>query len=242
MKQKFKSKIIYKSSKRFFDFGLSVLGLLLISPLFLIIIILLKFTGEGEIFYLQERVGLNNKPFKIYKFATMQKNSALIGNKTLTVRNDPRITKMGHFLRMTKINELPQIINVIKGDMALVGPRPLLQNSFEKYTHEVQKVIYKNRPGITGLGSLVFRDEELLVTKYKELGKDPVEYYRTYIYPHKGALEQWYYNNCSISVDFKILFLTFWSLIKPNSQLVYKTLRNLPVKPNSLTVEGIINL
>lgn len=233
---------MYAFIKRTADLLLSTLGLIVISPLFLVIMIVLKFTGEGEIFYLQERVGLHNKLFNIYKFASMQKNSALIGNKTLTVRNDPRITKVGQFLRMTKINELPQILNVIKGDMALVGPRPLLPKSFSNYTQEVQNVIYKNRPGITGLGSLVFRDEELLVTKYKELGKDPVAYYRTYIYPHKGALEQWYYYNCSALVDFKILFLTFWSLVNPKSQLVYKTLNNLPVKPDSLTVAGIQKL
>ena len=233
---------MYAFIKRTADLLLSTLGLIVISPLFLVIMIVLKFTGEGEIFYLQERVGLHNKLFNIYKFASMQKNSALIGNKTLTVRNDPRITKVGQFLRMTKINELPQILNVIKGDMALVGPRPLLPKSFSNYTQEVQNVIYKNRPGITGLGSLVFRDEELLVTKYKELGKDPVAYYRTYIYPHKGALEQWYYYNCSLTVDFKILFLTFWSLVNPKSQLVYKTLNNLPVKPDSLTVAGIQKL
>lgn len=232
----------YYFLKRTADLLLSLLGIFVISPLFVVLAILLKCTGEGEIFYLQERMGLNNKPFKIYKFATMLKNSALIGNKTLTVRNDPRITKVGHFLRMTKINELPQIINVIRGDMALVGPRPLLVKSFEKYTPEVQNVIYKNRPGITGLGSLVFRDEELLVTKYKELGKDPVQYYRTFIYPHKGALEQWYYYNCSAMIDFKILFLTFWSLVNPKSQLVYKALKNLPVKPDSLTLAGIQKL
>lgn len=203
---------------------------------------MLKFTAEGEIFYLQERMGLNNKLFNIYKFATMLKDSPNLGNKTLTVRNDPRITKVGQFLRITKINELPQILNVIKGDMSLVGPRPLLPKSYEKYTVAVQNVIYKNRPGITGLGSLVFRDEELLVTKYKELGKDPIEYYKTYIYPHKGTLEEWYFYNCSILVDIKILFLTFWSLLNPKSQLVYRTLRNLPLKPDSLTEAGIQKL
>lgn len=225
--------------KRTFDFLLSLFGLLLISPFFLIIMLILKFTGEGEIFYFQERMGQNKKPFYIYKFATMLKDSPNMGNKTLTVRNDPRITKFGQFLRITKINELPQILNVIVGDMSLVGPRPLLIKSFEKYAPQVQDVIYKNRPGITGLGSLVFRDEELLVTKYKELGKDPVEYYRNYIYPHKGALELWYYYNCSAIVDLKILFLTFWSLVNPKSHLVYKTLQNLPAKPDSLTVAGI---
>ncbi|WP_107040055.1 sugar transferase [Brumimicrobium mesophilum] len=237
-----KNSIFYSFIKRSFDFIVSLLGLLVISPLFLVIIVLLKFNGEGEVFYLQERLGRKNKPFFIYKFATMLKDSANIGNKTLTVRNDPRITKVGKFLRMTKINELPQILNVIKGDMALVGPRPLLLRSFQNYTPEVQSIIYKNRPGITGIGSLIFRDEELLVTKYRDLGKDPKEYYRKYIFPYKGALEQWYYKNCSITVDFKILFLTFWSLVNKDSQLVFRSLKNLPKKPASLTVSGVSKL
>ncbi|HTN67878.1 MAG TPA: sugar transferase [Dysgonamonadaceae bacterium] len=233
---------VYPIVKRTFDFLVSFIGLVCLGPLFVIIMVILKLTGEGEIFYLQERMGLNNKPFYIYKFATMLKDSPNMGNKTLTVRNDPRITKVGRILRITKINELPQILNVIKGDMALVGPRPLLVKSFQNYTPEVQAVIYKNRPGITGLGSLVFRDEERLVTAYKKLGKDPVQYYRTYIYPYKGALEQWYYHNASLLVDFKILFLTFWSLVNSNSEMVYKTFNNLPVKPASLTLSGIKEL
>ncbi|MBA6153388.1 sugar transferase [Gelidibacter maritimus] len=232
----------YSFLKRALDLLLSLFGLLLLSPLFLVIIIILKLTGEGEVFYLQKRMGFNNQTFFIYKFATMLKDSPNIGGKTVTVRNDPRITKFGKLLRMTKINELPQIINVVKGDMALVGPRPLLVASFKKYSLEVQNVIYKNRPGITGIGSLIFRDEELLVSTYKELGKDPLVYYKTYIYPYKGALEQWYYNHCSLHVDFKILFLTFWSLVSPNSELVYKTFKNLPSKPESLTVAGIKKL
>lgn len=232
----------YLIVKRIIDIILSALGLLFISPLFLVIMGILKVTGEGEIFYLQERMGLNNKPFRIYKFATMLKDSPKLGNKSLTVRNDPRITKVGKLLRLTKINELPQIINVIKGDMTLVGPRPLLEASFAKYAPEVQNVIYKSRPGITGIGSLIFRDEERLVTSYKELGKDPLEYYITYIYPYKGALEQWYYQNASLMVDFKILFLTFWSLINSNSQIVFKSFKNLPSKPNSLTLSGIKEL
>lgn len=232
----------YLLVKRTFDLIVSLFGLILILPLFLVIMILLKFTGEGEIFYLQERMGLNNKPFYIYKFATMLKDSPNMGNKSLTVRDDPRITKIGRILRITKINELPQILNVIKGDMALVGPRPLLASSFAKYTPEVQNVIYKSRPGITGIGSLIFRDEERLVTTYKELGKDPLEYYKNYIYPYKGALEHWYYQKCSILVDFKILFLTFWSLVNSNSELVYKSFKDLPSKPESLTLSGIKKL
>ena len=229
----------YPIFKRTFDLVASLLGLLVISPIFLTIMVILKFTGEGEVFYLQERMGLNNKPFFIYKFATMLKDSATMGHKTLTVRNDSRITKVGKFLRITKINELPQIMNVIKGDMALIGPRPLLVHSFAKYTSEVQEVIYKNRPGITGIGSLVFRDEELLVTEYKAKGKNPSDYYTSFIFPYKGALEQWYFANCSLVVDFKILFLTFWSLVQSDSELVYKTFKNLPSKPEGLTLRGI---
>lgn len=233
---------LYPIIKRTFDLLASILGLLVISPLFLVIMVVLKLTGEGEIFYLQERMGLHNKPFFIYKFATMLKDSANMGHKTLTVRNDPRITKVGRLLRITKINELPQILNVIKGDMALIGPRPILVKNFVNYTPEVQEVIYKNRPGITGLGSLIFRDEELLVTAYKSKGKNPSEYYSTHIFPYKGALEQWYYINCSLTVDFKILFLTFWSLVNRNSEIVYKTFNNLPVKPPALTLSGVQEL
>ena len=107
---------------------------------------------------------------------------------------------------------------------------------------KVKDVVCKNKPGITGIGSLIFRDEELLVTTYKNLGKNPSEYYKEHIYPYKGSLEEWYYYNKSIRVDFKILFLTFWSLVNRNSQGVYKTLKNLPKKPNSLTLEGIHDL
>lgn len=232
----------YSSLKRTSDVLLSLTGILVLTPLVLPIILILGITGEREIFYRQERIGLNKKPFYIYKFATMLKNSSNIGDKSLTVRNDPRITTIGKFLRITKINELPQILNVLKGDMSLIGPRPLLSKSFDLYTVNVQNLIAQNRPGITGLGSLVFRDEELLVTKYKERGKDPSEYYENYINPHKGELEEWYFYNCSTSIDLKILLLTFWSLLNPKSQLVYKKLRKLPVKPDALTLKGVQKL
>lgn len=237
-----KNSVMYHTLKRSFDFLVALIGLLIIAPIFVVVVIMLKLTGEGEIFYLQERIGLNNKPFFIYKFATMLKDSANLGNQSLTVRNDPRITKVGKVLRITKINELPQILNVIKGDMALVGPRPLLKKGFQNYKAEVQSIIYTKRPGITGIGSIVFRDEELLVTTYKDLGKNPSEYYKTYIFPYKGVLEYWYAQNSSLVVDFKILFLTFWSLVNSDSQLVYKAFKNLPPKPESLTVAGIQNL
>jgi len=233
---------MYPYLKRFFDLLFSGIGLLLISPIFLIIIVLLKLSGEGEVFYFQERIGHQFKLFNIWKFATMLKNSPNMGNKTVTLRNDPRITTMGKYLRITKINELPQIINVIKGDMSLVGPRPLLYKSYKKYSPEVQEVIYKNRPGVTGLGSLIFRDEEKLTSAVKELGGEPLDYYKEYIYPYKGALEFWYYQNISFFTDLKILFLTFWQILSPDSQLVFKVFDQLPERPKELTTEGIANL
>lgn len=231
--------IFYLFFKRTLDLFFSLLGLFILSPLFLLIILILKNTAEKEVFYLQERMGLNNNPFYIYKFATMVKNSQYIGSKTVTLRNDPRVTRFGKFLRISKINELPQILNVIKGDMSLVGPRPLLTSSFKKYTTEIQEIIYKNKPGITGLGSLIFRDEELLVSTYKDLGKDPLFYYKHYVYPYKGKVELFYHRNLSFLLDMKILFLTFFSLFNPNSNIVFKIIKGLPLKPEALSVNGI---
>lgn len=230
---------MYRLIKRFFDIIFSCSGLILLLPIFIPIIILLKFTGEGEIFYRQERVGFKNNKFGILKFATMLKDSANIGTGLVTVRSDPRITPLGSFLRMSKINELPQIINVLVGDMSFVGPRPLPESSVVKYSQEVRENLYQNKPGITGIGSLLFRDEEKLVTAYKNLGRDPLEYYRSYIYPYKGALEMWYHKNISFFTDISILFLTFWSIVKSDSQLVYKVLKGLPKKPQELSVSWI---
>src|SRR5690554_3701357 len=233
---------MYKYFKRLMDLSVSLIILIILFPFFLIIGILLKFSGEGEIFYSQKRVGYNNMPFNILKFATMLKDSPNMGNKTLTVRDDPRITKIGKYLRLTKVNELPQIINVLKGDMSFVGPRPLLNTSVLKYSKEVQDIIYKNKPGITGLGSVVFRDEEKLVSEVLKLGGNPMEYYGLYIYPYKGQLEKYYYSNISLTTDFKILIATAWILLFKKSNLIYKFFSDLPPKPESLTIYGISKL
>ncbi|MER2510898.1 MAG: sugar transferase [Nitrosomonas ureae] len=230
---------MYGIIKRTADFLLSLLGLLVLLPLFILIIVLLKLTGDHEVFFFQERIGLNRRSFLMCKFATMIKNSSSIGNKTVTVRNDPRVTKVGRALRFTKFNELPQLFNVIKGEMSLVGPRPLPPASFEKYTQEIQSIIVQNRPGVTGLGSLVFRDEEKLVSEYRNLGKDPLEYYRENIYPYKGALEAWYIAHKSVLTDCKILILTFWSLIHIKSDMVYSWFQDIPARPYELTMEGL---
>ncbi|MBK9150489.1 MAG: sugar transferase [Saprospiraceae bacterium] len=233
---------MYHIVKRFFDLFFSLLGLSVLIPVIIPIMILLRMTAEGEVFFFQERMGYLNRKFGILKFATMLKDSPNMGTKSITVRNDPRITTIGRFLRISKLNELPQIINVIKGEMSLVGPRPLPVTSFDKYSPEVKEILYRNRPGITGIGSLVFRDEEKLVSAAKIHGLGPMEYYRNYIYPYKGALEVWYNNHISFYTDFMILLLTFVSLIHKDSDLVFKIFKTLPPKPESLTLTGIQKL
>ena len=121
---------MYKSSKRFLDITVSLFALTVLFPLFVPIMIILRVTAEGEVFYFQERIGLKNSRFHIWKFATMLKNSMNMGSGSITLKNDFRVTSIGKFLRKTKINELPQIINILKGDISLVGPRPLVTKTF----------------------------------------------------------------------------------------------------------------
>lgn len=212
--------------------------LLLLSPLLLPAILLLRLTAEGEVFYFQKRIGYKNKPFNIWKFATMLKNSPNMAGGEITLRRDPRITTVGHYLRLTKINELPQIANVLMGDMSMVGPRPLMPVSFEQYSPEVQARVYNSPPGITGIGSVIFRDEERLVT---EAGIPPREFYQKYIFPYKGALELWYQDHQSFRVDLLLLFLTAWVIFFPNSLLPYRIFRDLPSRPEGMVAPKGIN-
>lgn len=216
---------MYKIVKRLIDLVIACIALILLSPLLLPVIIILLFTGEREVFYFQERVGYKNKPFYIWKFATMQKNSPNVGSGEITLRNDPRVTKFGKLLRMTKLNELPQVINVLLGDMSIVGPRPLMHVSFQLYAPEIQQRIYNVKPGITGIGSLIFRDEEKMVSE----AADPRAMYNA-IYPYKAALEMWYQDHLSFYTDAMIIFLTAWSIIFPANNLVTKIFRDLPAR------------
>lgn len=152
-----------------------------------------------------------------------------MGTGSITLRNDPRITPMGGFLRKTKINELPQIINIIKGDISLVGPRPLVDRTFNAYTEEIQDKIYNVKPGLTGIGSIVFRDEEALVSNYNG---NPYEFYENKIAPYKGALEMWYQEHASFWVDLEIIFLTAWVILFPHSNLPFQVFKTLPEKPD----------
>ena len=216
---------MYFLIKRFFDIFFSALVLIILFPIFFVIVILLKCTGEGEIFYRQKRVGYKNNIFDILKFATMLKNSPNIGTGSITLKNDPRVTPMGKFLRKSKINELPQIINILYGDMSIVGPRPLMPVSFEKYSEEVQSNVYNVKPGLTGIGSLIFRDEEKLVS---ESNLAPEEFYEINIFPYKGKLEMWYLENISFVTDFKIIFVTAWSIIFSNNNFATTFFKNIP--------------
>ena len=216
---------MYPFIKWIFDFLFSLILVIIFLPFFLPIIVLLRFTGEGEIFYFQKRIGLNNKYFYIWKFATMLKNSPNMGTGSITLRNDPRVTPIGKYLRKTKINELPQIMNVLIGDMSFVGPRPLVDKTFNAYPEEIQKVVYNVKPGLTGIGSVIFRDEEKLIS---ESDLEPHEFYQKVIAPYKGALEMWYLENQSFLTDLKILFLTAWVIFFPHSSLPYKLFRDLP--------------
>ena len=233
---------MYQAFKRISDFLVALVLLLLLSPLLIPIIIGLRFTGEGEIFYKQVRVGFKRKNFGILKFATMLKNSPNIGTGDITLRNDPRVTPMGGFLRKSKINELPQILNVLFGDMSLVGPRPLMQVSFDLYTDEVKSIVFESRPGVTGIGSLVYRDEEALVSAVTDGNGDPRKYYRDAIYPYKGALESWYFKNKGFITDFKILLGTALSLINSEKDWARAFFSDLPTRPENLDPLRFIEL
>lgn len=219
---------MYLIFKRLCDIILSAILLIFLSPLLIPIIIGLRFTGEGYIFYKQERVGFKNKNFNILKFATMLKNSPNMAGGVITTKKDPRITPMGGFLRKSKINELPQLFNILLGDMSFVGPRPVMPISFNAYPEKVQKVIYNVKPGLTGIGSIIFRDEEELITQIKNNGGDTWDFYKNQIYPFKGQVEEWYQVKQSLVTDLKLILLTAWVILNSNSNLTYKWFADLP--------------
>lgn len=219
---------MYLVLKRTFDIIISLLTLILLLPFFIPIIIILRLTAEGEVFYFQERYGIYNSKFKIWKFATMLKNSMNMGTGSITLKNDPRVTKIGSFLRKTKINELPQIVNILKGDISLVGPRPLVEKTFLAYNQDIRSKIYNVKPGLTGIGSIIFRDEESIISAVKD--EDPIDFYKRVIAPYKGELEMWYQNNNSLFLDLQLIFMTAWIILFPKSRLYEKWFKDLPLR------------
>ena len=219
---------MYRLFKRSCDSVISGILLIILAPLLIPIMIGLKLTGEGYIFYKQERVGYKNQPFLIWKFATMLKDSPNMTGGIMTTNKDPRITPMGGFLRKSKINELPQLINIFKGDMSIVGPRPVMPISFEVYPSEIRDNIYNSIPGLTGIGSIIFRDEDVLINDVKARGGDSWDFYKNTIYPFKGNLEIWYQNNKSFFLDLQLIFITAWVIFRPNSRIYEKLFKTLP--------------
>ena len=217
--------------QRLFDLVISGFSILVLSPMLLPIILLLRITGEGEVFFSQERMGKGGSLFSLHKFATMLKDSPNMGSGTLTVQNDPRILPLGNFLRKTKINELPQLFNVFKGDMSIVGPRPQSSRNFSAFSEDVQKNIMLVSPGLTGLGSIFFSDEEAMLTS--AVNHD--EFYDSVIMPYKGQLETWYVNHRTILIDLKVVYVTALKIIFPKLRLnLSKFFDGMPNPPKEL--------
>jgi lipopolysaccharide/colanic/teichoic acid biosynthesis glycosyltransferase len=216
--------------ERFFDILFASIALIILAPLLVLVALVLRFTGEGEIFYCQERVGQNRKLFKLYKFATMVKASPTIGTGTITVKNDPRVLPFGRILRKTKINELPQLINILLGSMSIVGPRPQAPRNFEDFPIDAQRKIVLVRPGLSGLGSILFRCEEEIL----DLRNDNLGFYKNVISNYKGAIEVWYIDNRSLGRYFMVIFITMCALISSSSSLVWQVFKGIPVPPDEL--------
>ena len=216
--------------QRFFDVFFSGIALVLFSPLLLPLMLILKVTGEGEIFFPQSRVGLGGKNFKLYKFATMLKDSPKMGTGTVTVKNDPRVLPIGRLLRKTKINELPQLINIFNGDMSVIGPRPQTQRCFNAFPLISQREIIKVRPGLSGVGSIIFRDEEDMM----HANNNPDKFYDEIVMPYKGSLECWYVSHQNIGSYFSLICLTIWVVLGFSSSTVWKLFKDLPSPPKEL--------
>lgn len=216
--------------QRSLDILLSGLALLVLSPLLLPIMLALRLSGEGEVFYVQQRVGLAGRPFGLYKFATMLKNSPNLGTGTVTVKDDPRVLPLGRFLRKTKINELPQLLNIFRGDMSIVGPRPQTQRCFDAFPPASQAEIVKVRPGLSGVGSIVFRDEEELM----HASAEPEQFYDDVIMPYKGKLEEWYVAHQGARLYLSCIFVTAWVVVFSRSRLAWRLFPGLPPPPAAL--------
>lgn len=194
--------------KRIFDLITSFISLLFIFPILFLVSIIIKISSPGPVFYKQVRVGRNNKDFSIFKFRTMHLNADKKGLLTVGGR-DPRVTAIGYYLRKSKLDELPQLINVLKGDMSFVGPRPEVRQYVKLYNSQQQKVL-DVKPGITDLASIEFRNENEILSKQK----DPNQYYIDYIMPKKIEINLKYINQRSLLKDLDVIFKTFIAILR----------------------------
>jgi lipopolysaccharide/colanic/teichoic acid biosynthesis glycosyltransferase len=216
--------------QRLFDIIFSILALLVLSPLLVPIVVLLRFSGEGEVFFIQNRIGKDGNFFGLFKFATMLKNSPNIGTGTVTMSDDPRVLPVGKFLRRTKINELPQLLNIFFGDMSFIGPRPLTIQTFGAYSENAQSLISQVRPGLSGVGSIIFRGEEEIMHG----ATASVDFYANVIAPYKGALEEWFVSNKSLYIYFVAIIVTAWAVLVPSTKIAWRVFKDLPEPPVEL--------
>lgn len=197
----------------------------------------LEIDGEHEAFYFQDRIGYMGKTVKVTKFVTMVKDSPNLGTGDITLRNDPRVLPVGKFLRKTKLNEIPQFWDVFIGTLSLVGWRPLMPRGFSDYSATVQEKIVHIKPGLTGIGSLVFRDEEGIMSRAKAEGRNPRDCYRDDIMQYKGAVESWYVDHQGLLVDLKILVATALVVLLPNWTGYLKWFHGLPTPESPMIRE-----
>lgn len=216
---------------RMFDIIISFVAIIVLFPLLIPIIIGLMLTGEHYVFYLQPRIGKRGEKFNVIKFATMLKNSPNLPGGLITQLNDKRILPMGRFLRKSKINELPQLINIFMGKMSFVGPRPVVEQHLTLYSENERKIIISMTPGLTGIASLIFRDEDVILDR---LGGNREYYHNNIIAPYKARLEIWWSKNKNIVNYFKIIILTAWVLFFRKSNLWRKWFTELPKPPKEI--------
>lgn len=194
--------------KRFFDLFVSLIAIIVLSPFFILIALLIKIGSTGPVLFKQTRIGRNELSFEIYKFRTMVVDAEKLGTQ-ITIGKDPRITKIGHFLRKTKLDELPQLFNVLKGEMSFVGPRPEVPKYTKLYS-EQQRLVFTVRPGITDYASIKYRDENELLGNVE----NPEKVYIEEIMPDKLHLNIEYIQRRSLLEDIKIIFLTVMKIMK----------------------------
>ncbi len=214
---------------RFFDILFSSLAIIVLLPFMIPIMILLKLTGEHDIFYSQMRVGKGGKEFPLLKFATMLRDSPNLPGGLFTQKNDPRMLPFGRFLRKTKINELPQLWNILKGDMSVIGYRPQVRKQYVYFPEEDRAVMRTDKPGLSGMGAIVFRSEEDLLLKVE----DKESFYKDVISPYKSKLECWYIRHKSLSLYFRLIWMTVEAVLKPSSNS-WRSLEGLPDMPEKL--------
>ncbi len=205
---------INQIAKRIFDFTVSLIGLILLSPFFLLIAIIIKLDSKGPVFYKQKRFGKGGKEFNLIKFRTMHVNADKYGKLTVGMK-DPRVTRVGYFLRKYKLDELPQLINVLKGDMSLVGPRPELKYRVEKLPPEYKRIYYEIKPGITCYASIEYiKENELLEKANLKTPEEIEDFYMKNILPDKIKLNMKYLERPTIFHDIKLILMTIGKILK----------------------------